>query len=153
MDDRQKLLAETETAYADLRRTLGGIPEVRMAERWLGTWGVREIAIHISGWHREMIPALERLGRGQAPYAAGVSYGDFDAWNARFVDAKRETRMGDVIADLDASHRDFLAAARALPAEQLGPGGRARELFEGTGLQHYQEHAGQIREWRRGQGI
>jgi len=28
-----------------------------MRRVWLGTWGMREILIHVSGWHDEMISA------------------------------------------------------------------------------------------------
>ena len=148
MGAKDELLSEAEAAYSELREVVDGVPDARMTETWLGSWGAREILIHISGWHREMIPALQRIGRGQAPYPDGVSYDDFDAWNARFVDAKRGVKVADVRAELAASHRDFVATAAALPDEHLADGGAARELFTGVGSAHYREHAGQIREWR-----
>ena len=119
-----------------------------MRQVWLGTWGVREILIHISGWHREMIPALARVARGEPAYPAGT-YDDFDAWNARFVDRKTGVKTADVLAELDASHQAFMAAAAALPDAQLAPGGAARDSFEGAGAGHYREHAAQILDWRR----
>ena len=148
MRARQELLSEAEAAYSELREAVDGVPDGRMTELWLGSWGAREILIHISGWHRETIPAFERIGRGQPPYPEGVSYDDFDAWNARFVEAKRGVKVADVRDELVASHRDFVAAASALSDEHLAPGGPARELFNGVGPAHYREHAGQIREWR-----
>jgi hypothetical protein len=148
MDGKREVLTEAEAAYEELREAVDEVPDARMTEPWLGTWGAREILIHISGWHREMIPAFARIARGQAPYPDGVSYDDFDAWNARFVDAKRGVKVADVRAELAASHRDFVAAAAALADEHLAPGGAARELFTGVGAAHYREHAGQIREWR-----
>ena len=153
MHGKHELLGETEAAYTELRQAVDGISEARMNEPWLGTWGAREILIHVSGWHREMIPALGRIGRGQAPYPEGVSYDDFDAWNARFVDAKRGVKVADVLAELSASHRDFMAAAAALSEEHLAAGGAARELFAGTGPLHYREHAAQIRQWREARGM
>lgn len=148
MEDKQALLSEAESAYTELREAVDAVPDARMTEPWLGTWGAREILIHISGWHREMIPAFERIGRGEAPYPDGASYDDFDAWNARFVEAKRGVKVADVRAELTASHRDFVAAAAKLADEHLASGGAARELFSGVGPAHYREHAGQIREWR-----
>ena len=88
MGPKQELLSEADATYTELRAAVDGIPDARMSETWLGTWGAREILIHVSGWHREMIPALGRIGRGQAPYPDGVSYDDFDTWNARFVEAE-----------------------------------------------------------------
>jgi hypothetical protein len=42
-----------------------------------------------------------------------------------------------------------VAAARVEPAE-LAPGRPARDLLDGSGAQHYREHAAQIRTWRAG---
>ena len=153
MGAKQELLTDTETAYGELRQAVDGIPEARMRDVWLGTWGVREIVIHISGWHREMIAALERIKRGQGPFAEGVSYDDFDAWNARFVEDKHGVKVADVLAELAASHREFVAAAAALPEPQLAPGGGARDLVTGAGAPHYREHAEQIRAWRAAQSL
>jgi hypothetical protein len=148
MADKQKLLRDADEAYEELREAISGLDETAMSRVWLGIWGAREIVIHISGWHREMIPAFGRLGRSEPPYPEGVSYDDFDAWNARFVEAKRHAKLTDVLAELRASHRDYVAAAAALPDEHFAAGSPARELFEAAGAPHYREHAAQIRQWR-----
>ena len=148
MADKQKLLRDADEAFGELQEAISGLDETRMRRVWLGTWGAREIVIHISGWHRELIPAFGRLGRGEPPYPEGVSYDDFDAWNARFVDVRREAKLADILTELDASHRDFVAAAAALPEAHFVAGSPARELFEGAGAPHYREHAAQIRQWR-----
>jgi len=148
MSDKSTLLREADEAFAELQRAIDGLEDETMRQVWLGTWGVREILIHISGWHREMIPALARVARGEPAYPAGT-YDDFDAWNARFVDRKSGVKTADVLAELDASHHAFMAAAAALPDAQLAPGGAALGSFEGAGAGHYREHAAQIRDWRR----
>ncbi len=96
-----------------------------------------------------MIPALRRIGRGEAPYPAGT-YDDFDAWNATFVARMAGVKVADVLTELDASHRDFAAAAAALSDDHFSPGAVARGILEGSGPGHYREHAAQIREWREG---
>lgn len=148
MGDKQKLLRDADEAYGELREAIIGLDDGEASRVWLGTWGVREILIHISGWHREMIPALGRTGRGEAPYPEGVSYDDADAWNARFVDARKSAKLADVLADLEASHRHFITAAAAVPDEHFIAGAPARSLFEGAGAEHYREHAAQIRQGR-----
>jgi len=147
MDDKDKLLAEADEAYAELQKAVTDVDERQASAVWLGTWGVREILVHITGWEREMVPAFGRVGRGEAAYPAGT-YDDFDAWNARFVEERKGVKLADVLVELEATHRDFIRAAEALPAAAFTTGGAARDLFEGTGPQHYREHAGQIREWR-----
>jgi hypothetical protein len=152
MADKQKLLRDADEAFGELREAISGLDEPRISQVWLGTWGVREILIHVSGWHREMIPAFGRVGRHETPLPPGVSYDDYDAWNARFVETWRDAKLGDVLAELDAAHRDYVAAAAALSEEHFAAGSPARELFEGAGAPHYREHAAQIRQWREGTG-
>ena len=68
MGGKQTVMKQAQEAYTELERSIAGLDEARASDRWLGTWGVREILIHASGWLQEMRPALERLGRGEAPY-------------------------------------------------------------------------------------
>jgi hypothetical protein len=58
-------------------------------------------------------------------------------------------KAADVLAELHASHRDFVAAASAVPEPHFAEGGAALGPFDGAGAGHYREHAAQIREWRR----
>ena len=148
MSEKDKLLHETETAFTELRDSLAGLDEERLGRVFLGTWGTREIVVHISGWHRAMIPAFARLGRGESPFPEGVSYDDYNGWNARFVEDKKGVRAAEVLAELDASHRAFVTAAAALPDKHFADGETARGLFEGAGAPHYREHSEQIRAWR-----
>ena len=145
MSDKARLLQEADEAFGELRQAIDGLDDARLTRVWLGTWGVREILIHISGWHQEMIPALARVARGEEAYPAGT-YDDFDNWNARFVDRKRGVKMADVLAQLEASHRDFVRAAGAVPDQHFTV---ARDMLDGAGTGHYREHAGQIRAWRQ----
>jgi hypothetical protein len=147
MSDKATLLQQAEEEFGGLRRAVEGLPENELRRPWLGTWGVREIAIHISGWHREMIPALERIARGEPAHPAGA-YDDFDAWNARFVERKTGVKTGEVLAELDASHDALLTAAQGLAEAHFATGGAARDLFDGVGPGHYREHGAQIRQWR-----
>jgi len=148
MSDKATLLREADLAFGELRGAIDGLSDEEMRHVWLGTWGVREILIHISGWHDEMAVALDRVAKGDAPYPAGT-YDDFDAWNARFVERKAGVKSADVLAELDLSHRRLLGAAAAVPEPPFAPGGAARDPFEGAGAGHYREHAAQIRQWRQ----
>ena len=126
MGAKQELLEKAEQEYDGLKAAIKGLDEAQMSQVWLGSWGVREILAHVTGWHREMIPALERLGRGEAPYPDGA-YDDFDSWNARFVEARKGQAVGGLLREVDASHRELLerrlpAARRPLRRGQVGFG-------------------------------
>jgi DNA-directed RNA polymerase specialized sigma24 family protein len=151
MSDTAQLLREADEAFADLHRAIDGLTEDQLLRAWLGTWSIREILIHISAWHRVAVPAFDNIARGESPYPKGT-YDDFDTWNARFVADKAGAKLGDVLAELDASRQAFMAAAKALPPQHLAAGGGARELFEGIATGHYREHTAQIQDWRRTAG-
>jgi Protein of unknown function (DUF1706) len=149
MAEKRKLLDDADQAYLELKDAVAGLSEADLGQVFLGVWGAREILIHIAGWDREMTPALENIGRGKAPYADGA-YDDADAWNARFVAARKGARAADIVAELEGTHRAVIAAAAALPESHFAPEQPARAIFEGTTTGHYREHAGQIRDWRKG---
>ena len=151
MSDKTTLLREADEAFAVLRQAIDGLGEAPMRQVWLGTWGIREILIHISGWHRAMIPALGHVAKGEPPYPPGT-YDDFNTWNARFVEQQSGVKVGDIVSELDASHRAFVAAASALPEPLFEQGGAGRDLLDGAGTGHYREHIAQIRDWQRTSG-
>ena len=150
---KQDLLNEAARQYKAFHETIHGLNEEHMAEVWLGTWSVRDIVSHISGWHREMIPALERLARGERPVAQGVSYDDVDAWNAKFAAAKRDTAVAEVLLEFDKSHEDFMHAAAQVPDDRFVEGKTAWKIVDGNSAHHYKEHADQVRAWRTEKGI
>jgi len=90
MGAKQELLERAGQEYEGLKAAIKGLDEAQMSQVWLGSWGVREILAHMAGWHREMIPALERLGRGEAPYPMILTAGMPGSWKlAR--DGRRRT--------------------------------------------------------------
>jgi hypothetical protein len=147
MSDKATAAKETKDAFGDLHKAIDGLTEEEAGRVWLGVWGVREILIHISGWHTEMATALGRVARGEKPYADGT-YDDYDAWNARFVADRAGVKLADVIAELDTSHRALVAAAEPLPEAQFAKDGTGAGILGGVGAAHYKEHTQQIREWR-----
>jgi hypothetical protein len=51
---KDALLNEAAREYRALHDAIHGLNEAQMTEVWLGTWSIKEIVAHISGWHREM---------------------------------------------------------------------------------------------------
>jgi hypothetical protein len=150
---KDELLNQAARDYKAFHETLTGLNEAHLTEVWLGTWSIKDIVAHISGWHREMGPALERLARGEKPVPPGVSYDDVDAWNARFAAAKQKASVADVLLEFDKSHEYFMHAAAGVPVERFQVGKTAWKLVDGNSAHHYREHAEQIRAWRRSHGV
>jgi hypothetical protein len=152
-DAKDDLLLAAAREYKAFHEALHGLNDEETAEVWLGTWSVKEIVAHMTGWLREMRPALERLARGERPIPAGVSYDDVDAWNARFAAVARGQEFADLLLDLDRSHEEFMQAADHVPAERWEPGKTAYRIVDANTAHHYREHADQILEWRASRNV
>jgi hypothetical protein len=150
---KHDLLTQAAQEYKAFHEAIAGLNETQMSEVWLGTWSVKDIVAHMSGWHREMAPALERLTRGERPLREGVSYEDVDAWNARFVAAARGQSVADVLLEFDTTHEAFMLAADAVPEARWEPGKTTYRIVDQNSAHHYREHGEQIRAWRTERGI
>lgn len=150
---KDELLNQAAREYKAFHEAIQGLNEEHMTEVWLGTWSVKDIVAHISGWHREIGPALERLARGEKPVPVGVSYDDVDAWNEKFAAARREAEVADVLLEFDKSHEYFLHTAAEVPEERFQPGKTAWKLIDQNSAHHYREHAAQVRAWRQTKGV
>ena len=150
---KDALLREMDAGFAGLMDAVNGLSEEQMTRVWYGDWSVRDIVAHVAGWHREEIAMLERMARGERPVPESVDYTDDDAWNARFAAKWRAASAGDVLAELRASEGAYLAAASRLPEERFEEGRTAQRLVQQGCIEHYREHADEIREWREREGI
>ena len=150
---KDELLNAAAREYKTFHDALKGLNETHLTRVWLGRWSVKDIVAHISGWHREMIPALERMALGERPFAPGASYEDVDAWNARFTAARTAASVTEALLELDRSHEAFMRAAAGVPAARYEPGKTAWRIVDLNSAHHYTEHGDQIRAWRASQGV
>jgi len=150
---KEELLTAAAREYRAFHEALQGLNEEQLTQVWLGIWSVKEIVAHMSGWHREMLPALERMARGERPVPEGVSYENVDDWNKKFAAVARDRSVADVLLDFDATHERFMRAAGAVPAERFQPGKTAWRIVDLNSAHHYKEHGDQIRAWRKSRGL
>ena len=150
---KDALLREMDAGFAALLDAVDGLSEEQMTRVWYGDWSVRDILAHVAGWHREEIAMLERMARGERPVPESADYTDDDAWNARFVAKWRAASAGEVLAELKATKEAYVAAASRLPEERFEEGRTARRLVQQGCIEHYREHADEIRAWRQREGI
>jgi len=153
MSPKDELLNRAAQEYKAFYQALDGLNEADLTQVWLGQWSIKEIVSHMVGWQRELIPALERIARGERPNPAGVSYDDVEAWNARFAGALGDRQVEDVLLEFDKSHEAFLRAAAGVAEERFQPGKTAYTLVDLNSAHHYREHGDQIRAWRASRGL
>ncbi len=152
---RDGLLKTLDDEFAGFLDTIDGLSDEQMTNVWYGEWSVRDILAHIVGWHRLEVAMLERMASGERPWpeGSGHPYNEGDAWNARFVEKWHTASPATILEELKASEGAYVAAARLLPEERFREGRTAHRLLREGGIDHYRDHAAQIRDWRKREGI
>ncbi len=152
---RDGLLKTLDDELAGFLDTIDGPSDERMTQVWYGEWSVRDILAHAAGWHREEAGMLERMARGERPWpdGSGHPYNEGDAWNARFVEKWHTASPATILEELKASKDAYVATARQLPEERFQEGRTAYRLLQEGCIDHYRDHAAQIRDWRKREGI
>jgi hypothetical protein len=150
---KDDLLLQLDTGFVSLQDSVAGLTNQQMKTVWYGEWSINQILSHISGWHREMTSAFERIARGERPIPENVDYSNFDSWNHGFAAGVSDKDPAEVLAELKASHEAYVAAARAIPDDKFEEGRAAHRIILLTGVEHYKDHEPAIREWRQREGI
>ena len=152
---RDGLLKTLDDEFAGFLDTIDGLSDERMTNVWYGEWSVRDILAHIVGWHRLEVAMLELMASGERPWpeGSGHPYNEGDAWNARFVEKWHTASPATILEELKASKGAYVAAARLLPEERFREGRTAHRLLQEGCIDHYRDHAAQIRDWRKREGI
>jgi hypothetical protein len=157
MSDKAAALKTLDDEYRNLHKAIEGLDEDQLARVWFDQWSVKDIIAHVAGWEREMTAAMERMARGERPTPEGTDYSDSDAWNARFASSMHGIDARTIFAAWEQTHATYVRAANSLPDDRFGEtDGKpktANRLLETSGFGHYREHAAQIRDWRKREGL
>lgn len=156
MSAKAEQLDKLDSAYRDFRSLIADLPEDAYQEQWLGEWNLSHLLAHMAGWWREMAPAFQRVADGQRPVPEGVDYSDADTWNDKF--AAQAVPGKKALEDWDDAFRQYRAAADMLRDDLYGMDpekGRPRigdRLLGASGLNHFEEHYPQVKQWLGSRG-
>lgn len=153
--DRNQLVGELQRARDELRASYQGLPDEQMTRLGaVGEWSVKDVLSHVASWEEILLPDLARLARGDIPILAGMDLeaANFDPFNAMIMSLRRNLPLGQVLRELDVDRADLIEAVGRLPDSALAQGQFARFLLEITAA-HDREHAEDIRQWQRNEGL
>jgi len=135
---------------------LDDVGEERMDEPGVeGTWSVKEIAAHLTGWDDWIAGQVRTVGRGEPYVPDEVATGDLDEVNERFVAPWRDRPAAEVRAEARRVFGELVGAVEQLTDDQLAERGRwfwwpeatVAEGVAGEFTGHYREHMETIRGW------
>ncbi len=138
--EREALLSREERAWSDLVEAIAAVAATRReVEGVVPGWSVHDLVWHTAYWADWATDALERIraGRPERPEPD-----DEEAWEAEIVATGRAMSWDQAMGDLD---RNRLRAREALEAFEGSPPADALEWFTDDTIDHYREHASQVR--------
>ena len=152
MSGKSDSLADLEAAYRDLQQAVEGIPDDKMAVAWFGEWSAKDILAHAASWDEFASLDLQRIGRGHMPCLAAFKEAEVNDWNGFLMRPRKLFPLAQVRFESGYCHRQLVDALNPLPEAVFAPGNMV-SAFLAIAAGHYRNHAGNIRQWRQGEGI
>jgi uncharacterized damage-inducible protein DinB len=118
--NKTELLRKLQDEYRTWQAFVDGIDPARMAEPGVaGSWSVKDIVAHLTGWQRRLTDRLQAAQRGEPepppPWPAHAqSEDDINAW---IYDSNRERPMRDIRDESHQALQQFFSAIEALPED------------------------------------
>ena len=138
--DREALLAREEETWKELAHALVSVPDDgRNRDGVVPGWSAHDLAWHCAHWADWAADAMDRIRRGESEREEPE---DDDAWTAEILAEGRTMSWEQVIEKLN-EHRG--RAREALEAFEGDIPQGAVDWFEDDAIDHYGEHAAQIR--------
>jgi hypothetical protein len=152
VSDREEVYSLLEAAHKELLAAIDGLTPEQMAIPVFADWSVKDILTHIVSWEEYTLLDLQRVARGHMLALASFKQQDVDNFNALVMSLRRGFPLDQVMDELEANREATIAALDALPDERLVQGQFAR-IWASITAGHDHEHAEDIRNWRKAQGI
>lgn len=133
-DNKEKQLADLETAYASFIDTLTGLASEDILKS-LGDWTPRDIAAHFIGWNRITLAGCSALREGAEPFYFYDGTNDYRKVNAKFITQFPSTDQDELLKDIASTKEALTTYLKTIPESEW-------ELD--AGVVHYRENPATI---------
>ncbi len=135
---KSSLLSLMQTEHTQLEALLNTLSEEQLLRPGVtGSWSVKDVLAHLTWWEQDMISEILH-GVELDPGLGGKPWSTERA-NALMVEAKRETRLSEVLAAFHDSYHQIRQMVEGLPEVDLANDEIYTHLVNNTG-NHYAEH-------------
>jgi uncharacterized protein (TIGR03083 family) len=154
---KAKILSELRAARADWKALLIEVGEARMTEPGAaGTWSVKDVLAHLSGYARWFVNASEAHFRGENPPTDGTEGMDEETLNQHFYNQSKDKPLAEILAEwrrvsdrlvevVERHEEAFLIEPQKFPGAPEPV--LVWEILKGDNYGHAREHAQAVREW------
>jgi Protein of unknown function (DUF1706) len=158
---KEEILEQIREARGTLLTAIEGLADDAMLRPGvIGLWSVKDILSHLTAWESELVTALSQIDKpDRVPQIVKIE--DIDEWNEEQYRASARRPLDLVIEDFNGVHKHLLKAVETLDDNTLVnvrkfpwmEGEPLWYLIAENGYWHEQEHAEEIRKWRKEQGL
>ena len=147
-EDRSDLIEHYRRGRAELLAAIDGLDEIRMTERTLDGWSVKDHLSHLVLWDELRASEVERISAG-FDTAWRMTGAHVNAYNDLGHELRQGHSLAQVVWELEHSRRRLLDAIQRAPARGLDGSLYGEAVLRSD---HETAHAGWIREWRQRMG-
>ncbi|MEW6567034.1 MAG: ClbS/DfsB family four-helix bundle protein [Chloroflexota bacterium] len=118
-EKKEALLRDLIIARSRLVKAATALSPAKQDRVFLGTWSAKHLLAHLIGWDYTNVQAIEEISAGKVPSFYSHYDQNWASYNAQLVAQYGKEKLEDLLADLQASHRQLLERVDALPATDL----------------------------------
>jgi uncharacterized protein (TIGR03083 family) len=155
-----ELLKALEDARAGLEAVLAGLDETQLlAADTCGTWSIKDVLAHLTACEAELVTGLSRIRRGQNPGKILYTDAEIQAQNEKWQAENRDRPLDRVLADFRGVRRQLVRQLESLGDQDLNaprPWFQKRTIADWVQdeiVAHDRDHAVDLAEWRKRQGL
>ncbi|MFA9407075.1 MAG: ClbS/DfsB family four-helix bundle protein [Anaerolineales bacterium] len=104
---------------SSILQAASSIPDERVGEVFVGSWGILELLAHLRGWDLTNVEAAKDILAGKVPDFYTESDNDWASYNAKLVSEHRQADLEKMIASVDASRSDLAVFLYDLDADDI----------------------------------
>jgi len=115
----QALLAELSAARRGLLDAVQTLPPAQRDTPFLGTWSIKDLLAHLTGWDATSLQAVQQMLAGSYPTFFQYYDKDWQTYNAQLVRKHKVEPFEALLSAVEGSHRDLMMYLKSIPAELL----------------------------------
>ena len=118
-EKKATLISNLNDTRSSILEAAASIPNNRVDEAFVGSWGILELLAHLRGWDLTNIQAARDILSGKLPDFYAESDKDWASYNAKLVSQHRQADLESMIASVDSSRSDLVALLKKLDANDI----------------------------------
>jgi hypothetical protein len=118
-EKKATLISNLNEIRSSILEAAASIPDNRIDEAFVGSWGILELLAHLRGWDLTNIQAAKDILSGKVPDFYTESDKDWASYNAKLVSQHRQADLESMISSVDSSRADLVALLNQLDAKDI----------------------------------